>query len=289
MLNGQRTDYYRGAGGHIALMHQFKGGTRGQMYWYHYNNKGDVVGLNKQNGNSHHNYRYDPYGAVLPENGNFTDPHNHYTLTGKEFDENTGLVWFGSRHYEPETGVWMGQDSYRGGILAPMSLHRFMYVDNNPLIYYDFYGFWKLITRDGYLIAVAERGDYLSDLSYSLTGVGDDYTKIVDATNSYVQNNKSQDDIVEVHDPDKIAIGQEFIILGLNNELTFMNSKLKMQHQIDSGAYCYLSMTPGCDNCNQCDNNCWATSLYLSGLKGNDDYVDSSEATKILTKNAKKN
>ena len=114
MLNGQHTDYYRGAGNHLALMHQYKGGTQGQMYWYHYNNKGDVVGLTKHNGNSHHNYRYDPYGAVLPENGNFTDPHNHYTLTGKEFDENTGLVWFGSRHYEPETGVWMGQDDYRG-------------------------------------------------------------------------------------------------------------------------------------------------------------------------------
>ncbi|MCI5195685.1 MAG: hypothetical protein D3919_05515 [Candidatus Electrothrix sp. AW5] len=141
MLNGQRTDYYRGAGNHLALMHQYKGGTQGQMYWYHYNNKGDVVGLTKHNGNSHHNYRYDPYGAVLPENGNFTDPHNHYTLTGKEFDENTGLVWFGSRHYEPETGVWMGQDSYRGRLSSPGSLHRFGYVGNNPLSYWDFYGF----------------------------------------------------------------------------------------------------------------------------------------------------
>ena len=144
MLNGQRSDYYRGAGGHIALMHQFKGGTRGQMYWYHYNNKGDVVGLTKQNGNSHHNYRYDPYGAVLPENGNFTDPHNHYTLTGKEFDENTGLVWFGARYYEPETGVWMGQDSYRGRLDSPMSLHRYGYVGNNPVSYWDWYGFWDV-------------------------------------------------------------------------------------------------------------------------------------------------
>jgi RHS repeat-associated protein len=141
MLNGQRTDYYRGAGGHIALMHQYKGGTRGQMYWHHYNNKGDVVGLTKQNGNSHHNYRYDPYGAVLPENGNFTDPHNHYTLTGKEFDENTGLVWFGARHYEPETGVWMGQDVYRGRLDSPMSLHRYGYVSNNPINYFDYYGY----------------------------------------------------------------------------------------------------------------------------------------------------
>ncbi|MCI5134957.1 MAG: hypothetical protein D3920_07775, partial [Candidatus Electrothrix sp. AW2] len=142
MLNGQRTDYYRGAGNHLALMHQYKGGTQGQMYWYHYNNKGDVVGLTKHNGNSHHNYRYDPYGAVLPENGNFTDPHNHYTLTGKEFDENTGLVWFGSRHYEPETGVWMGQDSYRGRLSSPGTLHRFGYVGNNPVSFLDWYGFW---------------------------------------------------------------------------------------------------------------------------------------------------
>jgi RHS repeat-associated protein len=142
MLNGQRTDYYRGAGNHLALMHSYKGGTQGQMYWYHYNNKGDVVGRTKHNGNSHHNYRYDPYGAVLPENGNFTDPHNHYTLTGKEFDENTGLVWFGARHYEPETGVWMGQDSYRGTLDAPVSLHRYQYVFNNPPNWIDPLGFW---------------------------------------------------------------------------------------------------------------------------------------------------
>ncbi|MCI5133038.1 MAG: RHS repeat-associated core domain-containing protein, partial [Candidatus Electrothrix sp. EH2] len=138
---GQHTDYYRGAGGHLALMHQSKGGTQEQMYWYHYNNKGDVAGLTKQNGNSHHTYRYDPYGAVLPENGNFTDPHNHYTLTGKEFDEHTGLVWFGARHYDPETGVWMGQDTYRGRLNDPASLHRFMYVGDNPVNLYDSYGY----------------------------------------------------------------------------------------------------------------------------------------------------
>ncbi|MCI5212433.1 MAG: RHS repeat-associated core domain-containing protein, partial [Candidatus Electrothrix sp. ATG2] len=89
------------------------------------------------NGNSHHNYRYDPYGAVLPEKGNFTDPHNHYTLTGKEFDENTGLVWFGARFYEPETGVWINQDTYRGEIVLPESLHRYMYVYDNPVSYFD--------------------------------------------------------------------------------------------------------------------------------------------------------
>jgi RHS repeat-associated protein len=78
----------------------------------------------------------------LPENGNFTDPHNHYTLTGKEFDENTGLVWFGARHYEPETGVWMGQDVYRGRLSQPMSLRRYGYVLDNPVTLWDWYGYY---------------------------------------------------------------------------------------------------------------------------------------------------
>ena len=68
----------------------------------------------------------------MPENGNFTDPHNHYTLTGKEYDESMGLVWFGARHYDPEVGVWVSQDSYRGSLDNPSSLHRFGYVEGNP-------------------------------------------------------------------------------------------------------------------------------------------------------------
>ena len=137
MLNGQRTNFYRGDKNLILAMHNFQSGTLGQMYWYHYNHKGDVTGLTKQNGQSHHNYRYDPYGAVVPDSGNFTDPHNHYTLTGKEYDENTGLVWFGARHLDPQTGVWITQDSYRGEIAIPQSLHRSMYVANNPINFID--------------------------------------------------------------------------------------------------------------------------------------------------------
>jgi RHS repeat-associated protein len=141
-LNGQYENYYRGTDRQISMAQHFNSGATGQLRWYHYNHKGDVAGLTKQNGNAVHTYRYDPYGGVIPANGNFTDPHNHYTLTGKEFDEHTGLVWFGARHYDPETGVWMGQDVYRGVLSDPASLHRFMYVNDSPVNLYDPYG-WK--------------------------------------------------------------------------------------------------------------------------------------------------
>jgi len=145
MLNGQRTDFYRSAAGRLLTMHSYKGGTQGNKYWYHHNFKGDVSGLTKHNGNSQHNYRYDPYGGVVPANGNFTDPHNHYTLTGKEFDESMGLVWFGARHYDPETGVWVSQDLYRGTLKSPSTQHRYVYVRNNPINLVDLLGFLDAI------------------------------------------------------------------------------------------------------------------------------------------------
>lgn len=140
MLNGQRDNYYRGALGHITTMHHFKSGSQGQMYWYHYNFKGDVVGLTKHQGQSTHNYRYDPYGGVVPANGNFTDPHNHYTLTGKEYDEHTRFLYFGLRHYDPTVSSWITKDTYRGVTVRPPSTHAYLFVWANPVTYRDAYG-----------------------------------------------------------------------------------------------------------------------------------------------------
>lgn len=141
MLNGQRDNYYRGALGHITTMHHFKSGSQGQMYWYHYNFKGDVVGLTKHSGQSTHNYRYDPYGGVVPDNGTFTDPHNHYALTGQDWDESMRLYEFYSRDYDPVTGVWLSQDIYRGELRIVQSLYRYQYVFDNPVTLYDILGF----------------------------------------------------------------------------------------------------------------------------------------------------
>lgn len=139
--NPQHDNYYRGDLGRIVSMHHLPGGTPGQIYWFHYDGLGSTSGLTKQNGQSSHNYRYEPYGQIELPPGNFTDPHNHYTFTGQELDENMGLYEFYARAYDYDTGTWVQPDAYRGDVNEPATLHRYGYVLNNPVNLVDPLGF----------------------------------------------------------------------------------------------------------------------------------------------------
>lgn len=140
-------NYYRGLG-RILSMNDGEGQGLGSLYYYHYDGLGSVSAMTKHHlGQSGHTYRYHDYGIILDVNGkaadasNFTDPHNHYTYTGQEWDEEINLFHFYAREYDPQTGTWLQQDPYRGQLHQPQSIHRYGYVQNNPLTFSDFYGF----------------------------------------------------------------------------------------------------------------------------------------------------
>jgi RHS repeat-associated protein len=65
-----------------------------------------------------------------------------FTYTAQDYDPETGLLHFYARYYDPATGAWLTQDSYRGQLLDPVSLHRYGYVGGNPVSYWDLLG-WK--------------------------------------------------------------------------------------------------------------------------------------------------
>ncbi|WP_152918038.1 RHS repeat-associated core domain-containing protein [Ardenticatena maritima] len=50
----------------------------------------------------------------MPARGNWTDPHNHYTFLGKEWDEHLALYEFGVRLYDPWAGVWLTREPLPG-------------------------------------------------------------------------------------------------------------------------------------------------------------------------------
>ncbi len=141
----QRDDYYRGDQGRITALQHFPSGTQGQWFWYAYDGLGNVTGLTKQAGQSTHNYRYDSFGVIDPGQGNFTDPHNHYTFGGQSWDDNMGMYEFYARAYDPSTGRWQQQDPYQGQISDPLSLQRYVYVEQNASNNTDWMGFTTVI------------------------------------------------------------------------------------------------------------------------------------------------
>jgi RHS repeat-associated protein len=160
----QYVNYYRGLG-RILEMHEYKSQASppGTARYFHHDGLGSVSALTNNDGQSAHTYRYWDYGMALDKNGraadasNFTDPHNHYTYTGQEWEEHTWLYHFYAREYDPLVGVWLQQDPYRGQLDTPMTLHRYGYVGGNPITSYDVLGYkanqnsWKA-AQEGYAV-----------------------------------------------------------------------------------------------------------------------------------------
>ncbi|WP_342592578.1 RHS repeat-associated core domain-containing protein [Cohnella thailandensis] len=62
--------------------------------------------------------------------------------SGEFFDAEVGLYYLRARYYDPYVGRFISRDSYEGQADDPMSLNRYTYTHNNPLIFWDPTGHW---------------------------------------------------------------------------------------------------------------------------------------------------
>jgi RHS repeat-associated protein len=87
----------------------------------------------------HEETRY-PYG--LERNSTEDTSMTDYVYTGKEYDTETGLIYFGKRYYSPELGRWLTADPLfleDPTVTAKkhLSSNLYAYVRNNPVKYVD--------------------------------------------------------------------------------------------------------------------------------------------------------
>nr|WP_269800210.1 RHS repeat-associated core domain-containing protein [Paenibacillus phocaensis] len=71
-----------------------------------------------------------------PETEEETVP-NVFRYSGEYWDNVTDLQYLRARWYDPNAGRFVSKDPYEGSIDNPLSLNRYSYVANNPLIYVD--------------------------------------------------------------------------------------------------------------------------------------------------------
>lgn len=126
----------QGAGGIGGLLSIEEAGN---SYQVGHDGNGNVVAVvNAGTGKAAASYDYDAFGLTLKAAGEYAQ-RNPFKFSTKYTDEETNLVYFGYRYYQPLTGRWLGQDPIEeeGGI------NLYAYVTNNPVSFTDPLGLWK--------------------------------------------------------------------------------------------------------------------------------------------------
>lgn len=94
--------------------------------------------LDAESGNSAMSYRYTAFGEVNAKCDE-TSVSNPWQFSSKRYEDESGLVFFGKRYYDPEIGRWITPDPL-GFVDGP---NRYAYVLNNPLSMQDFSGLFS--------------------------------------------------------------------------------------------------------------------------------------------------
>jgi RHS repeat-associated protein len=79
-------------------------------------------------------YDYEAFGEVLNETGT-TD--NNYKFTGEQFDSSLDQYYLRARYYDQGVGRFTQQDTWMGNNYDPVSLHKYLYGNADPVTYTD--------------------------------------------------------------------------------------------------------------------------------------------------------
>jgi len=75
-------------------------------------------------------FDYDAFGALVARDGT-TEVTSRFN--GQEFDEASGLYHLRAREYDPLTGRFTGRDPFAGYLSDPVTLHPYLYSQNDPI------------------------------------------------------------------------------------------------------------------------------------------------------------
>ncbi len=122
------------------------GGSIPTTLYYTYDDLGSTVGLTDANGNipgAGYAFCYDAFGNIITGDSTFQP---FLGVGGQQYDSELGLYFLRSRYYAPVLGRLLSQDPLDGDGSAPMSLHRYLYGNDDPTTYIDPSGEFNLIS-----------------------------------------------------------------------------------------------------------------------------------------------
>jgi RHS repeat-associated protein len=129
---------------------------------------GSTRGLTDENGNVTDVYNYDAYGNLTDSVGS---SENDYLFAGEQFDENLEQYYLRQRYYDPSVGRFTRRDTYEGDNFDPITLHKYLYANGNPINGIDPSGLYAIQQE---LTSAKVVGDILAVLTYAYIQVSQD-------------------------------------------------------------------------------------------------------------------
>ncbi|WP_246479535.1 RHS repeat domain-containing protein [Prevotella multiformis] len=151
--------------------------TKEETFFYHSDHLGSTSYITDEHANITQYDAYLPYGELLVDEHSSSED-LPYKFNGKQFDEETGLYYYGARYMNPMASIWYGVDPMS---LTKPTLLSYVYCSDNPIRYYDKNG---KIGIDGVIIGGVAGGasEYLSIMFQKMDNL---------SISSFVKANKS--------------------------------------------------------------------------------------------------
>ena len=115
-----------------------------ESHYYLFDGGMSVRELTDETGAITDTFVFDAFGNEVARTGT-TD--NSYGFQGEEKDA-TGLYYLRARYMNPSTGTFTSMDTYAGSLSDPMSLHKYLFANANPVKYCDPSGHFTLAEMD---------------------------------------------------------------------------------------------------------------------------------------------
>ncbi|MBF0593330.1 MAG: hypothetical protein HQL22_00010 [Candidatus Omnitrophica bacterium] len=107
----------------------------GNIYYFHVDHLGSTNVLTDRWGGQREVTEYDPFGQIIRHDQGLNVPKvltwNYFT--GKKLDDESGLMYYGARYYNPKLGRFITPDTIVQAPSNPQTLNRYTYCNNNPV------------------------------------------------------------------------------------------------------------------------------------------------------------